>query len=186
MRPHHLLPLLWLLAGTSCSTTPVAARTSATPLTFGAVPAGERGTREAELAPLVEHLARVLNRPVQLEVPASYRAMAQGMAEARWELAYVGPILYSRAHETSYDAVAVPVRDGKTTVEGVLLARRDRGLSELAALKGKRIAFVDPSSSAGFQYPFALLYANGLPPGSYERRFVGSHAAVLRAVRSGE
>lgn len=179
-----LLVLVSLLC--SCRTAgPAPAPPQGEPLLFGAVPTGDPETRRKELSALAAHLEQSLGVPVALEVPNDYAETARTLAAGRWDLVLLGPVLYSRAHEMGYDAVAMPVRGGVSVFAGVLITGADGPVRTVAELRGKRIAFVDPNSSAGFQYPFAHLFANGLKPSDYERVFVGGHHAVVRQVLDG-
>jgi phosphonate transport system substrate-binding protein len=124
--------------------------------------------------------------PVELEIPADYRETARRLSQGEWDLALLGPVLYSRAHEQGYAALAMPVRGGTSVFSGVIVTRQGSPIATIADLRGKRIAFVDASSSAGFQYPIAHLFANGLSPSDFERVFVGGHRAVARQVLEGK
>jgi phosphonate transport system substrate-binding protein len=172
-----------LLASGCAGAKPTSA--SAPTLTLGAVPLGTPEHRRSELAPLAAYLERKLSSPVQLAVAADYREFSRSLAERRFDLVLVGPVLYSRAHETGFEAAAVAERGGESVRRGVLFARADRGIAGPADLKGRKVAFVDPHSAAGFEYPFAFLYAHGVLPRDYQRDFVGSHEAVVSAVVEG-
>ncbi|MGC4122390.1 MAG: phosphate/phosphite/phosphonate ABC transporter substrate-binding protein [Myxococcales bacterium] len=159
--------------------------TSAPVLTIGAVPLGEQAVRTRELDALAQVLERELGGRVDLSVAADYREFSKGLAERRWDLIVVGPVLYSRAHENGYDAVAIGMRGGTFVRQGLFITRADKGISRIADLKGRKLAFVSPHSSSGFQFPFAYLFAQGLGPADYTREFVGSHDAVVKAVLEG-
>jgi phosphonate transport system substrate-binding protein len=174
---------LLLLALCGCaSARPAATHPSA--LTVGAVPLDDAARREKQLEALAQYLEGVLHQPVAVAISPHYRAFSQSLSEKRFDLVLVGPVLYSRAHESGYEAVAVAVRGGDANPRGVIVARAGSTLTP-QDLKGRKVAFVDPHSASGFQYAFALLYSLGLKPGDYQRSFVGSHDAVLRAVLDG-
>lgn len=154
-------------------------------LTFGAVPLGDPAARQKQLSGLASHLERRLGQPVKVEVAANYREFSRLLAEQRWTVVMLGPVLFSRVQESGYQAVAVAVRGGKHQRPGILVARKDQPVT-VVELKGRKVAFVAPHSAAGFEFPFAFLYAQGLRPGDYEREFLGSHDAVLRAVLDGK
>ncbi len=180
----RILVLVCLLC--SCRTAgPAPGSPQGEPLLFGAVPTGEPETRRTELAALAAYLEQSLGVRVTIEVPGDYVETARALAARKWDLVLLGPVLYSRAHELGYDAVAMPVRGGKSVFAGVLITGAEGPVRSVADLRDKRIAFVDPNSSAGFQYPFAHLFANGLRPSDYERVFVGGHHAVVRQVLEG-
>jgi phosphonate transport system substrate-binding protein len=149
------------------------------------VPLGDQTLRTQELEGLGHVLEHELGGPVAVSVAADYREFSRAVSERRWDLIMVGPVLYSRAHQNGYDAVAIGMRDGSFVRQGLFIARADKGIAGVADLKGKKVAFVSPHSSAGFQFPFAFLFAQGLSPSDYAREFVGSYEAVVKAVLEG-
>jgi phosphonate transport system substrate-binding protein len=101
----------------------------------------------------------------------------------------VGYVLASR--EAKARIVARNVWHGKSTFTSRIYVRRDSGLKTLEDLRGKTIAFVDPSSSSGYTYPMVLLMQRGLvkdrDPKTFFREvaFAGSHDAAMRALLNG-
>lgn len=85
---------------------------------------------------------------------------------------------------------AIPVArlvspDGASTYRGVLVVRRDSGLRTAGQLRGKKMAFVDRATSAGWVFPLAWLREQGIPgPDGFfsESWFTGSHDASIAAV----
>ena len=88
------------------------------------------------------------------------------------------------------EAVARPVNvDGTSTYHGYLFARKDSGIRTVADMKGKRFAYVDRATTAGYLFPRAYLKEKGVAdPDRYfgEVFFAGSHDATVLAVLNGE
>jgi phosphonate transport system substrate-binding protein len=80
---------------------------------------------------------------------------------------------------------------GNTSYTSRIYVRKDSGIRTLEDLRGKSIAFVDPSSASGYVYPMVLLIEKGLvrnrDPKTFFKDFVfaGSHDAGLRALLNG-
>jgi len=76
------------------------------------------------------------------------------------------------------------VRGGSKTYTGQIITHVDSGINDLAGLKGKKFAFVDPGSASGFLYPNALLAENGIDykTAFTETVFAGGHDKVVIAV----
>ena len=72
--------------------------------------------------------------------------------------------------------------DGLRTYHGDILVRAADGPKDLAALAGKRVAFVDRYSTSGFLFPAALLSEQGVQP---DGAFLGTHKAALAELRAG-
>ena len=68
------------------------------------------------------------------------------------------------------------------------MVRADSGIQDLAGLKGKRFAFVDPASTSGHLYPKTLLLSKGIDPEHFFKKsvFAGSHNAVVLSIYKGE
>ena len=68
----------------------------------------------------------------------------------------------------------------------MIVARKDSGIRELADLKGRTFAFVDPSSASGHLFPKAGLEQAGFVPAQLFSRviFSGSHDASILAVEN--
>jgi phosphonate transport system substrate-binding protein len=82
--------------------------------------------------------------------------------------------------------LARPVNlDGSSTYRGHLFVRTDSGIRGVKQLRGKRMAFVDRATTAGYVFPLAYLRKNGIPsPDGFfgEYYFTGSHDAAIAAV----
>jgi phosphonate transport system substrate-binding protein len=76
------------------------------------------------------------------------------------------------------------IRGDSSSYFSVLFVRDDSPAATLADLRGKRIAWVSRDSSAGYVLAAHALAESGVQPGW--ESFEGSHAAVVRAVASGE
>jgi phosphonate transport system substrate-binding protein len=86
--------------------------------------------------------------------------------------------------------VARPVNpDKSSTYHGRLFVRRDSGIRTVRDMKGKKMAFVEKATTAGYIFPIAYLRRNGVTDiDSFfsEYFFTGSHDAAVRAVLSGQ
>jgi len=86
--------------------------------------------------------------------------------------------------------LARPVNpDGSSTYHGLLLVRKDGDIGSVADMAGKRMAFVDRATTAGFIFPLAYLRDSGITAGvDYfgEYFFTGSHDAAIIALLDGK
>jgi phosphonate transport system substrate-binding protein len=80
---------------------------------------------------------------------------------------------------------------GNTSYTSRIYVRQESGIKTLQELRGKTIAFVDPSSTSGYVYPMVMLIEKGLvrnkDPKTFFKEFVfaGSHDAGLQALLNG-
>jgi phosphonate transport system substrate-binding protein len=79
--------------------------------------------------------------------------------------------------------------DGSSTYHGHVFVRKDSQIKTVADMRGKRIAFVDRATTAGYVFPMAYLREHGVRQlDSYfkEYYFAGSHDATILAVLDGK
>jgi len=82
--------------------------------------------------------------------------------------------------------LARPVNlDGESTYHGYLFVRKDSGIKEVKDMKGKKMAFVDKATTAGYIFPLAYLKEHGVTDINHyfsDTYFSGSHDAAINAV----
>jgi phosphonate transport system substrate-binding protein len=111
------------------------------------------------------------------------------MRAGELDVAWLPPVLYVLLAQ---DGVVAPLvsnhRAGEAAFHGVLLVRASAPMHTLDALRGLRVAWVDPCSASGYVMPRIELAALGLDPRTAfsEEIFTGSHDAAVRAVAGGE
>jgi phosphonate transport system substrate-binding protein len=137
-------------------------------------------------------LGRLVGMPIRVTVAADYAAVVEALRNHTADLAFTHPggyVLASR--EAKAMIVAKNVWHGKSTFTSRIFVRKDAGVHDVEDLRGKTIAFVDPTSSSGYIYPMALLIQRGLvknrDPKTFfrEAMFAGAHDAAMRALLNG-
>ncbi len=82
--------------------------------------------------------------------------------------------------------VARPVNlDNTSTYHGYLFVRKNSGIRGVKEMKGKKMAFVEKATTAGYIFPLAYLRKNGITDTDHffgEYFFAGSHDATIKAV----
>ena len=148
--------------------------------------------RLTRTAPLKAHLEKTLGVNVEIFLAGSYDGVIQAMAADQIEFAFHGSSSYAAAY-TATDGNVVPLltsqnKDGSTGYYSILVTRCDSGLTSLADLEGKVLAFADPDSTSGYAVPyFNLVEREGLDPTTYFAAvpFSGSHEAGVSGVVNG-
>lgn len=86
--------------------------------------------------------------------------------------------------------LARPVNlDNTSTYQGYLFVRKSSGIKNVKDMKGKKMAFVEEATTAGYIFPLAYLRENGISDIDHffsEYFFTGSHDAAIYAVLNGE
>jgi ABC-type phosphate/phosphonate transport system substrate-binding protein len=119
----------------------------------------------------------------------SYRKLARLVHERAVDVAWLPPIPYLALEQQQ---AVVPLvsheRGGSTQFHCVLIVGAESKIHHPVGLRGKRAAWVDPLSAAGYVIPRIHLAAMGVDPRSAfaSEHFYGSHEAVVRAVVGGK
>jgi phosphonate transport system substrate-binding protein len=137
-------------------------------------------------------LGKLVGVPVRVTVASDYAAVVEALRNRTADLAFVHPAGYVLANrEAKAMIVAKDQWHGNTSYTSRIYVRKESGLKTLEDLRGKTIAFVDPSSTSGYVYPMVMLIEKGLvqnkDPKTFFKEFVfsGSHDAGLLALLNG-
>lgn len=122
-------------------------------------------------------------------VATSYAAVIEAMGAGKVDVGWLATFSYVLAHDKyGVELLLVVQRFGSPFYRGQIMVRADSGIRDLAGLKGKRFAFVDPASTSGHLYPKTLLLSQGVDPEKFFKKsvFAGSHNAVVLSIYKGE
>lgn len=159
------------------------------PLRMMFVPSGDaqvilKGGKE-----IAQLLQNVTGLHFKTSVATSYAAVIEAMGAGKVDIGWLATFSYVLAHDKyGVELLLVVQRFGSPFYRGQIMVRADSGIEDLAGLKGKRFAFVDPASTSGHLYPKTLLLSQGFDPEQFFKKsvFVGSHNAVVLSIYKGE
>ncbi len=157
-------------------------------LKFGFTPVLGQEAERAEFEPLTSYLTDAIGQKVVLYVAKSYGDLRTQMEDDDVDIGSFSPFAYvDAARGGKIRIIAQSVIDGSATYRGIIVVRKDGGLTSIADLRGKRFAFVDPKSASGYVYPRAMLVEKGINPDNFfkETIFAGDHNKVIAAVLDG-
>ena len=138
-----------------------------------------------ELCTLASAAAGIRFEPV---MTTSYDELAAAIREGEVGLAWLPPIPTIELEAQNVASVlAIPSRRGATTYHSAFIVRRG-GPKTLAELRGRRAAWVQRDSAAGYLVPRMHLAAQGFDVLRFFARelFVHSHTSVIDAVVAGD
>lgn len=162
------------------------------------LPFGIAGADAVTAACFVE-LCRAGSRALDVEIvpkhAPTYAALKE-MMKADVSLAWAPPLLGAEIVANGLaEPLVVPVRHGATAFASAFVVKKSQtldsaqwpGKAALLALQGKRVAWVDPKSAAGYVLPRLHIASHGLDPSKFfaGEELVGTHLAALDAVVSG-
>ena len=131
---------------------------------MGFVPLKNREKLVEDLKPISDYLSERLGVKVEAFTASNYIGVVEGIGSGSVDFGIIPPFSALLAQKQS-NAKPILTSKGKTGKPGYtaeLYVRKDSGIKNLQDVKGKKVAFVDPSSSSGYIYPGAMLVEAGL------------------------
>jgi len=160
-----------------------------TKLVLGMIPSREADVIVDSLEALAEMLEQALLIPVDTFISTNYTAMVEAVGTRRVDIVFFGPSGMVEAMDR-YGAQAIvgSLRRGSTAYRAQFNVRCDSGITEFDQLRGKTIAWTDPTSASGYRFPFvSLRTTHGIDPDTEMTQiFAGSHDAAMLAVYLGD
>lgn len=117
-----------------------------------------------DITPIADYLSEKMGVKVEAFTASSYIGVVEGIGSGSVDFGIIPPFSSLLAQKQS-GAEAILTTKGKTGKSGYyseLYVRKDSNINSLDDVRGKKIAFVDPSSSSGYIYPGAILAQNGI------------------------
>lgn len=160
------------------------------PLRVLMVPA-DTGTNDitADYAPVFNGITKHYGIHFDLRAGASYAAVVEGMCNDQADIAWYGAVTYGQANEKcGVDLLAVDVKKGDASYYSGIFVSKSSGIDSIDDLKGKSMAFGSPNSTSSFNFPVAMLIADGVDPVKDLKKVIiaGSHSASLAALAEGK
>ena len=134
--------------------------------------------------PLAQYIQKSTGIEVHLTILSRYGNIIQKFRSVGMDGAFFGSFTGAMAIEKlGVIPLVRPVNlDGESTYYGIIFARKDSGIDTVADMKGKRFAFVERATTAGYLFPMAVLRENNvfdLKSFFSETFFSGSHDATV-------
>jgi phosphonate transport system substrate-binding protein len=134
--------------------------------------------------PFVEYLSGKIDRDIKLKILTRYGNIIDNFVSEKLDGAFFGSFTYTLAHaKLGVEVLARPEYfDGTSTYHGLMFVRRDSSIRTARDMKGKRFAFVDKATTAGYLLPLAYFRKNGVSDySSYLREFyfTGTHEDAI-------
>ncbi len=139
---------------------------------------------------LTEAISKAVNKPVEFayfeKVSDQLEALRKGDVQVIGLSTGAAPLAVDSAGFVPLATLAQ--ESGDVGYEMLILVPADSSLQQPAELRGKRVAFVRPTSNSGFKAAFVHLFKNVglLPEQDYQWSFSLSHQDSVRALLNGE
>jgi phosphonate transport system substrate-binding protein len=139
--------------------------------------------------PIVEILSKATGMQVQPFLSSDYAGVINAMQVGKVDLAFFPPGAYVMAEKKAGAEVILKSQfNGRALYYAAIFTTKDSGIRSLKDLKGKTMAFVDPTSTSGGIYPKVMLMNEGINPERDLKRIIyaGGHDAAVLAVARGK
>jgi phosphonate transport system substrate-binding protein len=131
-------------------------------------PTQNKAEQEKIIAPLDAHLEKVLGQRVDFLIAKDYKDSVDMLVDGRANAAYVGVVSYFEALERGVQVkpLAAPIDQytSRPWYRSCMIVAANSPIKTLADLRGKRVAFVNRSSTSGYLMPLAALKQLGINP----------------------
>ncbi|RJP22915.1 MAG: phosphate/phosphite/phosphonate ABC transporter substrate-binding protein [Deltaproteobacteria bacterium] len=172
--------LLALLACSRQEPAPPPRQAAETKLLIGLIPERNIFKQIERYEPLAEYLFRKTGAKVSLKILPRYGNIIENFRSSGLDGAFFGSFTYALAHaKVGVEVLARPVAlDNTSTYHGLIFVRKDRGIRTAGDMKGKRFAFVDKATTAGYLLPLEYFRDHGIQDYKgylKEAYFTGTH-----------
>ncbi|MFW0782894.1 phosphate/phosphite/phosphonate ABC transporter substrate-binding protein [Gordonia sp. CPCC 206044] len=159
-------------------------------LTFASIPEENASGIAEKTKAVVAALEKQLGVKVETQQATSYAAVIEALRAGQVDIAALGPFSYTVAKDS--DAGVEPVGapadspDEAPTYRSYAVTKPGSGINSLRDMAGKKVCFVDPTSTSGYLFPSAGLLKVGINPDTgVTPVFAGGHDASALSVLNG-
>ena len=157
-------------------------------VTFGFYPSHNR----AQLLVLADEFCHYVSTKADCEivplVSADYNDLILAMSENKVQFAWMSPLSFVKAETRGNARVMLKsVRGSDPFYWGAVIVRRGGPIETLEDMKGKRMGWTYPSSTAGYIFTKAAIHGEGIDADNYfgENLFLGGYDELVKAVLKG-
>ncbi len=176
-----------VVAGCSRTETPPPPKPKASPgatLRIGLIPEQNIFHQLDRYHPLAGYLSDRIGARIELKILPRYGNIIDNFRTENLDGAFFGSFTYTLAHaKLGVSVVARPLSlDNTSTYYGMIFVRKDSGIQDIRGMKGKRFAFVDKATTAGYLLPLEYFHAGGVKDyRKYlkESYFTGTHQDAI-------
>jgi len=154
---------------------------------IGLIPEQNIFSQRERYKPLAHYLSNKVGVNIELVSLSRYGNLISNFVSNNLDGAFFGSFTGALAQKKlGVEALARPeYPDGTSTYHGLVFVRKDSGIKNAKDMKGKRFAFVDKATTAGWLLPLYYFKKEGIvDPRSWlgEMYFTGTHEGAIRDV----
>ncbi len=138
--------------------------TASAEIRFGMLPRLSAMELHAMFNPLAEYLTKEIGEKVTLVIPKDFETFKEGVRAGQMDIAFANSLVYVQLkRDLNLEPLALSSEPKSgTRFRGIIIVRKDSGITKLQDLKGKKLSFVDKDSAGGYIFQLLLLTKAGL------------------------
>lgn len=152
----------------------------AAPLTFGVVPQQSASRLAKQWGPIMEAMSEYVGEEILFVTAPDIPTFETRLKAGEYSFAYMNPYHFTVYNQNpGYQALA---HAKNKRIQGIIVVRKDSGITELKQLSGQDIAFPSPAAFAASILTRSHLHDNGV---DFTPVYVSSHDSVYLSVARG-
>ncbi|MFB6838438.1 phosphate/phosphite/phosphonate ABC transporter substrate-binding protein [Streptomyces sp. NPDC056361] len=159
-------------------------------LVLATVPDESSSSVQSEYAPLAKMLEKETGKKIRIEKATTYASVIEGQRAGKIDIAMHGPLSYVVARRSGVKATPIAAqiktKGADSGYRSYGIVKNGSAIKDLAGYQGKKVCFVDPTSTSGYLYPVAGLSKAGVTEKDIKPVMAGGHDASALAVLSGQ
>ena len=156
---------------------------------LGFVPMQDGDKLIESVKPLEEMLSKELGQPVEAFTATNYVGVVEGLGSGQVDFGLIPPFAYVLANKENDARVILTAinKHGKSFYRSQFIVPVDSTIEDFTDIKGKKLAFVDPSSTSGYLFPGAHLKMEGVDiDNDMEYVYAGGHDKAIQLLLNGD
>jgi phosphonate transport system substrate-binding protein len=150
------------------------------PLNFGIVPQQSAEKLANQWVPILKYISKEIDQEVRFATKASIPLFEKELSKGAYDISYMNPYHYILFNKSNgYTAIA---KAKDTKIQGILVAKKDSGISTLQEFEGQKLAFPSPDAFAASILSQSALAKKNI---NIEPVYVRSHDSVYHNVAQG-
>ena len=183
----RIMTRAWIGLIVLCAVAPRIALAASESIVFGVFPRWNAQITMRDFTPLAALIEREIGRPVRIETDKDFDSFMRRVYAREFDVVHLNQLQYVQAHQAAgYRAIAKLCDNPSCMIKATIVTRRDAKLTRLSDLRGKTIAFGDPSAMVSHVIAKSLLLQSGLGPEQYTTIFTKNPPNAVLAVYNGE
>ena len=160
-------------------------------INFGVLTLENQTTTVDRYKPYIAYAEKKLGVKIKLFQASDFAGVGQALTAGHLQMARIGGAGYAAAYLDCdgcvHPLVTTEGLDGTTGYYSILVVRTDSPYKTIDDLKGKSVAFADPTSTSGYVMPMVNMIKAGMDPNKFFGRtaFSGGHEQSVLAVLKG-